>query len=88
MFDTEHEMFKKEAELVTEEFVALETNYNLDLGGKGGAARSKEVRAKISENNARHNLGKTISESSKKKMSDAKIGILLSDDHKKKFQNL
>lgn len=36
IFDNELEMNTKEAELVTEEFCLLETNYNLCPGGKGG----------------------------------------------------
>lgn len=35
-FDNEAEMNAKEAELVTEEFVKEDTNYNLCLGGQGG----------------------------------------------------
>lgn len=35
-FDNEADMNAKEAELVTEEFVKKDTNYNLCLGGKGG----------------------------------------------------
>lgn len=36
IFDNEEEMNRKEAELVTEEFVKENTNYNLCPGGKGG----------------------------------------------------
>jgi hypothetical protein len=36
VFDNEAEMNAKEAELVTEEFVKEDTNYNLCPGGKGG----------------------------------------------------
>ena len=36
IFDTEAEMNAKEAELVTEEFVLEDTNYNLCPGGQGG----------------------------------------------------
>jgi hypothetical protein len=36
VFETEAEMNAKEAELVTEEFVKEDTNYNLCPGGKGG----------------------------------------------------
>ena len=35
VFDNEQEMREKEKEIVTEEFVELETNYNLNVGGKG-----------------------------------------------------
>ena len=36
VFDNEDEMNAKESELVTEEFVKEDTNYNLCPGGKGG----------------------------------------------------
>lgn len=36
VFDNEEEMNAKEAELITEEFCSLDTNYNLCRGGKGG----------------------------------------------------
>jgi hypothetical protein len=36
IFDNEYEMNDKEAELVTAEFVLLESNYNLCVGGQGG----------------------------------------------------
>lgn len=36
VFDNEDEMNAKEAELVTEEFCSLDTNYNICPGGKGG----------------------------------------------------
>lgn len=36
VFDTEDEAYAKEAELVTEEFIKQDSNYNVVLGGKGG----------------------------------------------------
>ena len=36
LLDSKQEMFEKERELVTEEFVSLKTNYNISVGGKGG----------------------------------------------------
>jgi hypothetical protein len=35
-FPTQEEAFKREAEIVTEEFISQESNYNLSVGGKGG----------------------------------------------------
>jgi hypothetical protein len=36
VFDNENDMNAKEASLVTAEFILLETNYNLSIGGNGG----------------------------------------------------
>lgn len=36
VFDTSSEMYAKEAEIVTEEFIATENTYNLKVGGFGG----------------------------------------------------
>lgn len=36
IFDNEEDMNNKEAELVSEEFIKEDTNYNLKLGGEGG----------------------------------------------------
>ena len=36
IFDNEEDAFNKEAEIVTEEFIKLDTNYNVVVGGKGG----------------------------------------------------
>ena len=36
VYDTEEEMYRKEAELVTESFCAEKTNYNVRVGGIGG----------------------------------------------------
>lgn len=59
IFDTKEEAYALEAELVTEEFIKLPTNYNLKLGGDGGWSfinenrlnvnSSKETSAKISK---------------------------------------
>ncbi len=40
-FDTSEEMFEKEHEIVTEEFVASESTYNLKCGGRGGWDHTK-----------------------------------------------
>jgi len=40
-FSTEHEAFKREAEIVDEEFVQDKTTYNIKTGGKGGAGQLK-----------------------------------------------
>ncbi|ADG36121.1 putative Seg-like homing DNA endonuclease [Acinetobacter phage Acj61] len=85
VFETEQEMFDAESELVTEEFVKLDTNYNIDLGGKGGGARSEEVRKKIAESMRIVATGKTHSAESKAKMSVAHKGKKLSNATKLKI---
>lgn len=61
IFDTEEEMNKKEAELVTEEFVSLETNYNQLPGGHGGWSF-------INENKLNDRTGSEHKQSSRDKM--------------------
>lgn len=49
-YDNPDDAFEKEAELVTPEFVKLDSNYNLIPGGKGGRSKilSTETKMKIS----------------------------------------
>lgn len=51
VFDTIKEAFNREAEIVTEEFVANPNTYNLKVGGKGGIGQKKTTshRAKLSK---------------------------------------
>jgi len=68
------DMNKKEIELVNEEFVALDSNYNLQTGGSNGSFKhSEETRAKISEA-LKGRKGKKISEENKAKLSAANKG--------------
>lgn len=60
VFDNEADMNDKEAELVTEEFVLQESNYNLCVGGRGGWSYVNRE-------------GLNLSDSSKEKMSKAAI---------------
>jgi hypothetical protein len=62
VYDTEEEAYAKEAELVTEEFVKLRTNYNLDTGGDGGKKRSEETKKLISDKASTHSEKKRRSE--------------------------
>lgn len=54
VFESEEEMYSKEAELVTEEFVADESNYNIMPGGYGGFSycNSKESRSTRNHSNS------------------------------------
>lgn len=55
IYDNEYDMNAKEAELVTEEFVKEDTNYNICAGGKGGFGYINE---NILTTNARKTNGK------------------------------
>ena len=55
VFDNKNDMINKEKELVTEEFIKLQSNYNQCIGGSGGPLRkgiklSEETKQKISKN--------------------------------------
>lgn len=47
IFDNEEDMNAKEAELVSEEFIKEDTNYNLAPGGKGGFAYETSIKGNI-----------------------------------------
>ena len=82
-FDNEDRMNSKEAELVTEEFVKEDTNYNLCPGGNGGfgyinsnglnlrtgMVHSKESRKKMGHLGNTFNEGKKHSDVTKEKLS-------------------
>jgi len=77
-YDNFEDMNKKETELVTEEFVACDSNYNLATGGSNGRY-SEETRAKISE------AKKNISEETRAKISAAQKGKKHSEESKRKM---
>lgn len=85
VYQSEDEMFAKEAELVTEEFVSLDTNYNIELGGRGLVGRSKSIRKRISASVSVCKQGKKLSESHKKSISASHTGKVLSEAHKLKI---
>lgn len=58
VFDHEDEMNTKEAELVTEDFVSQETNYNLCAGGKGGFSYINNELSDKMKHVRRNNLAK------------------------------
>lgn len=74
-FDTKDAMFAKEAELVTEEFIATHNTYNLKVGGSGGnpgivgAFAGKHHTDETKQKMREANLGKTHTLESKLKMS-------------------
>ena len=61
--------------------------FNFTEGGDGisGFKHSEETRKKISENNARYWQGKTLSEKTRKKMSESRKGKKLSEETRKKM---
>lgn len=85
VYDNEKDMFEKEAELVNEEFIALDTNYNLDLGGRGGIGRSEEIKKRISASLSKAKKGVPLSAEHKRSLSNSHKGKTLSDEHKLKI---
>ena len=86
VFDSEDEMNQKEKELVTESFIASNSNYNMGVGGEGGShfkgkKHSEETRKRLSE----LAKGKIFSDSVRQKISEANRKRILSDETKKKL---
>ena len=86
IFNTEDEMNEKEKELVTESFIASNSNYNMGVGGEGGShfkgkKHSEETRKKLSD----MAKGRTISESAREKISEANRRRVLSEETRKKL---
>ena len=85
-FGTAEECFKKEAEIVTEDFIKLDNTYNIALGGKGGNLGSLANQKK-----SQKLKGHKLSEETKKKISEAnkgnkvRLGAKHSDESKKKL---
>jgi len=84
-FDNEADMNAKEAELITEEFVKEDTNYNLCPGGKGGWGY-------INSEGLNLRIGMIHSEESRKKMGHKgntfRKGTKSSDETKKKLSEI
>lgn len=72
VFDNEQDMNEKEIELVTEEFISTDKNYNMGVGGEGGPhfkgkSHSKETIELILKNRPKA----IFTEESRKKISEA-----------------
>lgn len=48
-FETREEAFKRESDLVTEDFIKEDTNYNMCPGGLGSTIKTEEFKNKVSE---------------------------------------
>lgn len=69
-FENREDAFKQESEVVTEEFIKEDTNYNMMPGGLGGAVRTKEWKEKVSSKLK----GRVFSEEHSRKKSLAQTG--------------
>jgi len=88
IFITENEQaaYDKEIELISE--IGLKNLCNLTTGGEGlTKSHSKETRKKMSDNNARYWLGKSIPEETKLKMAESQRGKIHSNETKKKISS-
>lgn len=92
IFDNENEMNAKEKEILTEEFISSENNYNSGVGGEGGAhfrgrRHSQETREKIKLGIIRNNkeVPRFFPEESRRKMSEANRRRVWSDASKRKL---
>lgn len=77
-FDNEVDMNNKEAELVTDSFVAEDTNYNLCPGGNGGWGY-------INKNGIAKFKGKSHTEETKQKILESRQWYKTSDETKQKI---
>jgi group I intron endonuclease len=69
-FDTREEAFKKESDLVTEDFIKEDTNYNMCSGGLGSTVKSEKFKKIVS-----HKLkGRIFTEEHSRKKSLAQTG--------------
>jgi hypothetical protein len=48
MFETREQAFRREAEIVTEEFIKEDTNYNMCPGGLGSTVKTEEFKQQVS----------------------------------------
>lgn len=82
VFDNEYDMDAKEAELVTEQFCSLTSNYNLAPGGNGGGFRY------INANGLGGTLGYKYTEEQRKRRSETSIAAWKNEKHRPKLLKL
>ena len=82
---TDEEMYSKEEEIVTRDFVNQKENYNIALGGGGcDVPYTEKRRKKVSE----ANKGRIFSEEHKRNLSEARKGNLHSEETRKKMSEV
>jgi hypothetical protein len=86
IFENENDMNLKEKELVTEDFIKCNSNYNSAIGGEGGSLfkgkkHSEETKRKLSERAKK----RVVSEETRKKISEANKKRVVSDETKQKL---
>jgi hypothetical protein len=86
-FSCAKDAFAAEAKMVTEEFIRLPSNYNLSLGGKGGANLTSEMKVKISNalKGKSYRTDYQVSEETKAKISIANKGRKNTEEHRAKI---
>ena len=102
MCSSKEEMFKKESEIVSEEFVKRDDTFNLNIGGHGGSISGRKhseetkekickilkLRAKSMPKEDFSHPGWKHSEETKKKIGDKHRGKKLSEETKEKLSKL
>jgi len=88
IFESESEMNLKEKEILTEEFVFSNSNYNEGVGGEGGPhfkgkKHSEKTKAQIKQKLT----GTKLSDEAKLKISESNKNRIVTDESKKKMSN-
>lgn len=73
---------------LTEEWKQHISENNAHISGMKGKQHSETSRKQISENNAHYWKGKTFSDEARKRMSEAKKGKPMSEEHKQQLKNM
>lgn len=86
-FATQEEMDRKEKELITEEFISSNSNYNMGVGGEGGPhfkgrKHTEESRKKMGRS------GRKLTKTQRKKISEGNRRRIISEETKQKLSEL
>lgn len=86
IFECEEEMNNKEKEILTEEFVSSNSNYNKGIGGEGGPQFKGKKHSEETKKRIKQKLkGTKLSDEAKAKISEANRKRKLSDETRKKL---